>query len=79
MTLEQRLLADAELKRYGAHLTDAGFIAKGPKVMSVAIDVKGKKLRMVGPGNNVLATYPATNVEKGVSDFVQKFWFWKPV
>lgn len=77
MTLEQRTLVDAALHRYGAHLTDENFIAKGPKVMSVQVDVQKGRLRMLG-GKSALASYPAARIEKGVDDFVQKFWFWKP-
>lgn len=77
MTLEQRTLVGAGLQPYGAHLTDDDFIAKGPKVMSVRVDVQKGRLRMLG-GGAVLATYPAGRIEKGVKDFVEKFWFWKP-
>jgi hypothetical protein len=77
MTLEQRTLVDAALHRYDARLTEENFIAKDPKVMSVRIDVKKGRLRMLG-GTSVLASYPAAHIEKGVEDFVQKFWFWKP-
>jgi hypothetical protein len=77
MTLEQKTLVDAALHRYGAHLTEDNFIAKGPKVMSVHVDVQKGRLRMLG-GTSVLASYPAARIEKGVGDFVQKFWFWKP-
>jgi hypothetical protein len=78
MTLEQKTLVDAALHRYGAHLTEDNFIAKGPKVMSVHVNVQKGRLRMLG-GTGVLASYPAASIEKGVGDFVQKFWFWKPV
>jgi hypothetical protein len=77
MTLEQRTLVEAALHRYGAHLTDENFIAKGSKVLSVRVDVQKGRLRMLG-GTAVLASYPAARIEKGVVDFVQKFWFWKP-
>lgn len=77
MTFEQKTLVDAALHRYDAHLTDDNFIAKGPKVMSVRVDVQKGRLRMLG-GTAVLATYPAARIEKSVADFVQKFWFWKP-
>lgn len=77
MTLEQKTLVEAALHPYGAHLTDDNFIAKGPKVMSVRVDVQKGRLRMLG-GASLLASYPAARIEKGVVDFVQKFWFWKP-
>lgn len=77
MTPEQRVLVDAALRRYGARLTDDNFIAKGPKVMSVSVSVSKGRLRMQG-GGKALASYPASQIEKGVADFVQNFWFWKP-
>jgi hypothetical protein len=78
MTLEQRTLVAAALHPYGAHLTEDNFIAKGPKVMSVRVDVQKGRLRMLS-GTAPLASYPAARIEKGVADFVQKFWFWKPM
>jgi hypothetical protein len=78
LNLEQRLALNEALLRYGAHLTEDGYIAKGSKVMSVQLDVKGGRLRVLG-GTNALASYPASRLSKGVSDFVEKFWFWKPV
>jgi len=77
MTLEQRILIDAALQRYGAGLANDGFIAKNQKKLSVNFDVIKGRLRAIGPGGAVLATYPASKIEKGVSDFVEKFWFWK--
>lgn len=76
MMLEQRLLVDAALRPYGAHLTEDDFIAKGEKKLSVQVDVSKGRLRMLG-GGAPLASYPAKQIEKGVSDFVEKFWFWK--
>src|SRR5512143_2461352 len=73
---EQRDEIRAALASYGAQLTEDDRIAKGDKVMSVRLDVKGGRLRALG-GDNVLASYPASRAGKGVSDFVEKFWFWK--
>lgn len=76
LSADQRTEIDAVLASYGAHLTDDDRIAKGNKVMSVQLEAKGGRLKMVG-GGNVLASYPASRVGPGVSDFVEKFWFWK--
>jgi hypothetical protein len=78
MTLEQRLLIDAALRRYGAGLTEDDFVTKNQKKLSVSFDVAKGRLRALGPGKAILATYPASKIEKGVADFVEKFWFWKP-
>jgi len=76
LSADQRAEIDASLGAYGARLTDDDRIAKGDKVMSVQLEAKGGRLKMVG-GGNVLATYPASRAGQGVSDFVEKFWFWK--
>lgn len=73
---EQRLAIIDALIPYGAQLTEGDHIAKGEKVMSVQLEVKGGRLRVVG-GGNLLASYPASRLAKGVSDFVEKFWFWR--
>lgn len=73
---EQRLTIIDALVPYGAQLTADDHIAKGEKVMSVQLEVKGGRLRVVS-GGNLLASYPAKQLVKGVSDFVEKFWFWK--
>src|SRR5512135_81719 len=76
LSAEQRDEIRAALASYGAQLTEDDRIAKGDKVMSIRLDVKGGRLRALG-GDNVLASYPASRAGKGVSDFVEKFWFWK--
>ena len=76
LSADQRAEIDAALGAYGARLTDDDRIAKGDKVMSVQVEAKGGRLKMVG-GGNVLATYPASRAGQGVSDFVEKFWFWR--
>jgi hypothetical protein len=76
LSADQRAEIDASLAAYEARLTDDDRIAKGDKVMSVQIETKGGRLKMVG-GGNVLASYPAARAGQGVSDFVEKFWFWK--
>lgn len=78
MTAEQRAEVDAALWPYGARLTDGGQIAKEQKTLSVAVDIKGKRLRMLH-GGSPLATYPATKIAHAISDFVEKFWFWKKI
>ena len=76
LSADQRAEIDAALGVYGARLTDDDRIAKGDKVMSVQVEAKGGRLKMVG-GGNVLASYPASRAGQGVSDFVEKFWFWR--
>lgn len=76
LTSEQRLALLEALVPYGARLTEDDHIAKGEKVMSVQLEVKGGRLRVMG-GGKLLASFPAARPEKGVSDFVEKFWFWK--
>lgn len=71
LSSEQRAEISAALAEYGAQLTEDDRIAKGDKVMSVRLDVKGGRLRALG-GDNVLASYPASRSGKGVSDFVEK-------
>lgn len=73
---EQRLVIIDTLIPYGAQLTEDNRIAKGEKVMSVQLEVKAGRLRVLG-GGNLLASYPAARLAKGVSDFVEKYWFWK--
>ena len=76
LSADQRAEIDAALGAYGARLTEDDRIAKGDKVMSVQVEAKGGRLKMVG-GGNVLSTYPASRASQGVSDFVEKFWFWR--
>ena len=33
---------------------------------------------MLRPDGGVLSTYPASKIGTGVSDFVERFWYWKP-
>lgn len=75
---EQRIILNEALARYGAALAADDHITKGPKVLSVHLEVKGGRLRMIS-GKNLLASYPAPRLAKGVSNFVEKFWFWRPV
>ena len=77
MNPEERAVADAALQQYGARLTDSDFIARGEKVLSVKLEIKKGRLRMLDPAGRSLATYPASKIATGVSDFVEKFWFWK--
>lgn len=76
LSAKQREDIDAALLEYGAHLTEDDHIAKGEKVMSVRLEVKGGRLRVEG-GGNLLASYPVSRAGKGISDFVKAFWFWK--
>ena len=78
MQLEQRFLIDAALSRYGAKLTDDGFITKPEKTTSVQIKFLKGRMRMFGGAAGELASYPAGRIEAGVKDFVEKFWYWKP-
>jgi hypothetical protein len=78
MTIEQRILIDAALRRYGAGLTEDDLVTKNQKTLSVSFDVAKGRLRALCPGKAVLASYPASKIERGVADFVEKFWFWKP-
>jgi hypothetical protein len=77
LKLEQRYLIDAVLARYGARLTEDGFIATPEKTTSVQVEISKGRLRMSGGGRE-LASYPAARIEVGVKDFVEKFWYWKP-
>jgi hypothetical protein len=76
LNAEQRLAIIEALVPYGARLTEDNRIAKGEKVMSVELSVKGKRLHVTSGGTS-LASYPASKLANGVSDFVEKFWFWK--
>lgn len=76
LTPEQRLPLIEALVPYGAKLTEDDHIAKGDKVMSVKLEVKGGRLRVIS-GDKLLASYPSSRLTKGVVDFVEKFWFWK--
>jgi hypothetical protein len=73
---EQRAEIGDALAAYGAHLTEDDHIAMGSKVMSVRAIVKGGRLR-IESGDNLLASYPSSRIAKGISDFVESFWFWK--
>lgn len=72
-------MIDAALSRYGAGLTTDGFITKNQKVTGVHADVRKGRLRMISGKDAVLASYPASRIDTGVADFVEKFWFWKPI
>ena len=75
LTADHRLAIVEALAPYRATLTSEDRIAKGDKTLSVQLDVKGGRLRM-SQGSTLLASYPAKAVAKGVSDFVEKFWYW---
>ena len=78
LKLEQRYLIDATLTRYGATLTEDGFIAKpADKPTNVQVGISKGRMRMSGRGVE-LASYPTSRIEAGVKDFVENFWFWKP-
>ena len=79
MTPEQRVAVVAALRHYGADLTDDDHIVKGEKVLGVRIEVRKGRMRMVTDAGQLLASYPAANIGTGVADFVEKFWYWKPV
>lgn len=79
MTPEQRGVIVAALNHYGATLTDDDRIARGEKVLSVRLDVRKGRLRMLSPTGEPLASYPASRLASGVADFVEGFWYWKPV
>lgn len=67
----------AVLQKYGATLSDAGFIVKNGKETSVKPVIKGKRLRFESPAGALLMSGPIT--EKSVVEFVEKFWFWEPI
>jgi len=79
MTPEQRDVISAALGHYGARLADGDFIARGDKVLGVRVDVHKGRLRMLSRDDSLLASFPAFRLASGVADFVEKFWFWKPV
>lgn len=64
------------LAAYGAVLTAENKIARLGAVTSVRVAPMGKRLQF-GTETHLLATTPQT--ENGVKQFVQKFWFWKPL
>lgn len=76
LSAEQREEINAALSAYGAHLTEGDRVEKGGRVMSVRLGVKGGRLRVEG-GETLLASYPTSRIGNGISDFVEKFWFWK--
>jgi hypothetical protein len=76
LSAKQREDIAAALLEYGAHLTEDDHIAKGGKVLSVRLEVKGGRLSVEG-GGKLLASYPVSRAGKGISDFVKAFWFWK--
>ena len=78
MSGDQRAAIDSGLARYGASLNDDGYIVHGSKALSVRAEVQKGRLRLVAPAGNLLASYPVSKAAAGVSDFVEKFWYWKP-
>lgn len=66
----------AALQKYGATLTDDGFIAKNGKSCVKCI-IKGKRLRFESASGTLLASGSVS--ESFVCEFVEKFWFWKPI
>jgi len=75
MTPEQREWVTATLRRYGAELSDDGFISRDGKKLA-RLGVRRGRLRVLS-GDMLLASYPASTIGAGVADFVRKFWFWK--
>ena len=73
------MVLNETLARYGARLTDEGFIAQGDKVLSVRAVIEKKRLKLIAPSGSPLASYSTAKLGQGISDFVQKFWFWKPM
>lgn len=65
----------AALSRYGASLTDDGFICRDGRRLSVSLTVKRGRLVAEGNGRK-LYTGPA--IPASVGRFVEGFWFWKP-
>jgi hypothetical protein len=80
MNIEQRVMVNSALARYGAELTSDDRIAKGGKVTGVRVEIAKGRLRMVGGGDRdiLLATYPASRIDAGVAKFAESFWYWKP-
>ena len=80
MTPEQRSAVVAALRHYGADLTDDDRIVKGDRVFGVRVEVRKGRLRIIQAADgSMLASYPAANIGTGVADFVERFWYWKPV
>jgi hypothetical protein len=81
MSPEQVGATDAALQRYGAYLTKDLLIAKGARASSVGVEVRKGRLRMVGTSGNLLFSCSAKpeHIGAGVADFVEQFWYWKPL
>ena len=80
MIPEQRDAIVTALARYGAHLTDDGRIATNEKVLGVRLEVRKGRLRALSASSgNLIASFPASRIGLGVADFVEHFWYWKPV
>ena len=60
------------LQKYGATLTDDGFIVKGEKVAGIKAVIKGRRLRFESADGVLYASGSIT--EQFVSEFVEKFW-----
>jgi hypothetical protein len=79
ITPEQRAAVNAALEHYGAFLSNDDFIANRDKVLGVRVEVSKGRLRMVSREGNLLASYPVANIGTGVANFVEQFWYWKPL
>lgn len=75
---EHSVSARDALARYGATIASNGFIRRGEKLLGVRMLIHKERLRVMS-GDVLLATYSKSNIERGVSDFVEKFWFWERV
>jgi hypothetical protein len=78
MPPEQREVARTALAPYGASLAENDFIRHGEKVLGVRVEVQKNRLRMVSSTGQLLASFPSAKMGKGISEFVERFWYWKP-
>lgn len=68
----------AALNKYGASLTEQGFIVNSSGTETdVKAVIKGKRLRFESRSGKLIASGPIT--EDFVSSFVERYWFWKVV
>lgn len=78
MTPDQRSAIVSTLACYGASLTDDNAIARPERVTGVTLEIRKGRLRAMN-GESLLASFPASDVARGVAAFVERFWYWTTV
>ena len=75
MDQKTRDMVKQTLARYGASLSDDGYIVSPKQKTGIKITVKGKRLRF---GDESMTYGSGPIAPSAISMFVERFWYWKP-